>query len=199
PLEAMKPWNPKGIEGVHRFLRKFWRECIDETGALSSRVSASATLTAETDKLLHETIKKVGEDIEGLRFNTAISQMMILLNALMKEPALPRSSVVAFTQLLAPLAPHLAEELWVRLGETGSVMSAAWPNYDPAKLVASTITIVFQVNGKHRGDAQVPAGATEADLVQIAQDHPKVSPHLAGKPLKRTIYVKGKLLNLLVG
>jgi leucyl-tRNA synthetase len=199
PLEAMKPWNPKGIEGVHRFLRKFWRECIDETGAISARISDDATLTPETEKLLHETIKKVGEDIEGLRFNTAISQMMILLNALQKEPALPRRAVVAFTQLLAPFAPHLSEELWLRLGQPGTAMSTAWPSYDSSKLVASTITVVFQVNGKHRGDAQVPAGATEAELVTVAQNHPKVAPHLAGKALKRTIYVKGKLLNLLVG
>ncbi len=198
PLEAMKPWNPKGIEGVHRFLRKFWRECIGETGAVNPRIVASGALTAETDKLLHETIKKVGEDIEGLRFNTAISQLMILLNALAKEPALPRGVALDFLKLLAPFAPHFAEELWTRLGETGSAMGAAWPAYDPAKLVATTITVVFQVNGKHRGDTQVPVDVTEEQLVRIAQDHPKVSPHLAGKTLKRTIYVRGKLLNLLV-
>ncbi|MBA3849374.1 MAG: leucine--tRNA ligase [Opitutus sp.] len=198
PLEAMKPWNPKGIEGVHRFLRKFWRECIGEDGRLNPRLSETAVLSAGTEKLLHETIKKVGEDIEGLRFNTAISQMMILLNALLKEPALPRRVAVTFTQMLAPFAPHLAEELWLRLGQPGSVMSAVWPVYDPARLVASTMTIVFQVNGKHRGDAQVPTDSTEADLIRIANEHPKVSPHLSGKSLKRTIYVKGKLLNLLV-
>lgn len=199
PLEAMKPWNPKGIEGVHRFLRKFWRECIGEDGRLSARVSDTAALSPETEKLLHETIKKVGEDLDGLRFNTAISQMMIFVNALQKEPAVPRSAALAFVQLLAPLAPHLAEELWCRLGQTGSVMLAPWPAYDASKLVATTITVVFQVNGKHRGDAQVPAGSTEQELIAIAQAHPKVAPHLEGKVLKRTIYVRGKLLNLLVG
>lgn len=198
PLEAMKPWNPKGIEGVHRFLRKFWRECVAEDGKLSARISDEAKLSPEAEKLLHETIKKVGDDLDGMRFNTAISQMMILLNALAKEPALPRQAMLAFTQLLAPFAPHLGEELWLRLGGTGSAMNAPWPAFDPAKLVADTMTIVFQVNGKHRGDAQVPAGSTEADLIKLAQEHPKVAPHLAGKPLKRTIYVKGKLLNLLV-
>jgi len=198
PLEAMKPWNPKGIEGVHRFLRKFWRECVGDDGKLNARISDSAALSAETEKLRHETIKKVGEDIEGLRFNTAISQMMIYVNALQKEAALPRTALLEFTQLLAPFAPHLGEELWSRLGGTGSAMAAAWPSYDPAKLVADTMTIVFQVNGKHRGDAQVPANSTEADLIRIAQAHPKVIPHLEGKALKRTIYVRGKLLNLLV-
>lgn len=199
PLEAMKPWNPKGIEGVHRFLRKFWRECLGEDGKLNSRISDTAALTVDTEKLRHETIKKVGEDLDAMRFNTAISQMMIYVNALQKEPALPRVALLEFTQMLAPFAPHLGEELWTRLGGTGSAMAAAWPTFDPAKLVADTMTIVFQVNGKHRGDAQVPVASTEADLVKTAQEHPKVAPHLAGKALKRTIYVKGKLLNLLVG
>jgi leucyl-tRNA synthetase len=199
PLEAMKPWNPKGIEGVHRFLRKFWRECIGEDGRLTSRVSDAAALTADTEKIRHETIKKAGEDIEAMRFNTAISQMMIYLNALQKEPALPRVALQEFAQMLAPFAPHLGEELWCRLGGAGSAMAAAWPKFDPAKLVADTMTIVFQVNGKHRGDAQVPVASSEADLIKIAQEHPKVAPHLADKALKRTIYVKGKLLNLLVG
>ena len=134
-----------------------------------------------------------------MRFNTAISQMMIYVNALQKEPALPRAALLEFTQMLAPFAPHFGEELWTRLGGTGSAMAAAWPKFDPAKLVADTMTIVFQVNGKHRGDAQVPVASTEADLIKIAQEHPKVAPHLVGKALKRTIYVKGKLLNMLVG
>ncbi len=199
PLEAMKPWNPKGIEGVHRFLRKFWRECLGEDGKLNSRISDTAALTADTEKLRHETIKKVGEDLEAMRFNTAISQMMIYLNALQKESALPRAALLEFAQMLAPFAPHLGEELWSRLGGTGTAMSAAWPQFDSNKLVADTMTIVFQVNGKHRGDAQVPVASSEADLIKTAQEHPKVAPHLAGKALKRTIYVKGKLLNLLVG
>ncbi len=198
PLEAMKPWNPKGIEGVYRFLRKAWRECIGEDGRPSARLSESAALSAEAERVLHETIKKVGEDIEALRFNTAISQMMILVNTLQKEPALPHRAALALVQMLAPFAPHFAEELWARLGQTGSVMSAPWPTYDAAKLVAQTITIVFQVNGKHRGDAQVPAGTAENELIEIARQHPKVAPHLEGKPLKRTIFVKGKLINLLV-
>ena len=199
PLEAMKPWNPQGIEGVHRFLRKVWRECLDAEGAVSARIVDTGVLSADTDKLLHETIKKVGEDIEGMRFNTAISQLMILLNALQKEPTLPRTVMLDVLKLLAPLAPHIAEELWARLGgQNGSVMAAGWPAFDPTKLVATTITIVFQVNGKHRGDAQVPVSITEEDLVKLAYEHPKVALHLQGKPLKRSIFVKGKLINLLV-
>ena len=198
PLEAMKPWNTKGIEGVHRFLKKIWRECLTEEGAVNPRIAATGALTPDTEKLLHETIRKVGDDIEGLRFNTAISQMMILVNALQKEPAVPRAAMLDLLRLLAPFAPHLAEELWARLGESGSIMAAGWPAFDAGKLVATTITIVIQVNGKHRGDVSVDAGISEAELVQLASANPKVVPHVAGKPIKRTIYVKGRLINLLV-
>jgi len=198
PLEAMKPWNTKNIEGVHRFLKKIWRECLDAEGAVSARISEGATLSPEAEKVLHETIKKVGEDTEALKFNTAISQMMILGNALQKEPAVPRAVMLNFLRILAPFAPHLAEELWARLGESGSIMSAGWPSYDPAKLVASTITIVIQVNGKHRGDVNVAPEISEAELVQLASIHPKVTPHIAGQQIKRTIYVKKRLINLLV-
>ncbi len=198
PLEAMKPWNTKGIEGVHRFLQKVWRACIREDGAVNGKLTDSGALPAESDKILHETIKKVGEDIEHLRFNTAISQMMILMNALQKEPAIPRAVMLDLLRLLAPFAPHLAEELWVRLGQTSAIISAGWPSFDPVKLVATTITIVFQVNGRHRGETQVPVDVTEQQLIEIARSHAKVAPHLADKSVKRTIYVKGKLLNLLV-
>jgi leucyl-tRNA synthetase len=198
PLEAMKPWNPKGIEGVHRFLRKVWRECLAEDGSANPRISAMGALSAGTEKLLHETIKMVGEHIETLRFNTAISQMMILVNALQKEPILPRQVLLDLLRLLAPFAPHISEELWSRLGQNGSIMAADWPEFDASKLVATTVTIVFQVNGKHRGDVQVPVAVTEEELVKLAYDHPKVAPHLQDKPLKRSIYIKGKLINLLV-
>ncbi len=198
PLEAMKPWNPKGIEGVHRFLRKVWRECLDGEGAISPRISSTASLSAETEKVFHGTIKKVGDDIEGLHFNTAISQMMILLNALQKEPALPRTAMLDFLRLLAPFAPHMTEELWARFGESGSIMTAGWPSFDPGKLVASTITIVIQVNGKHRGAVSVGVDVTEAELMELACAQPKIAPHLAGKPIKKTIYVKGRLINILI-
>ena len=102
------------------------------------------------------------------------------------------------SRLLAPMAPHLTEELWARLGEPGSVMTAGWPAYDAAKLVSATITIVIQVNGKHRGDVTVAPDVTEAELISLAGNHPKVAPHLTEKTIRRTIYVKGRLINLIV-
>lgn len=198
PLEAMKPWNTKGIEGVHRFLKKIWRECLTEEGTVNPRLAATGTLPPATEKLLHETIKKVGDDIEGLRFNTAISQMMILMNALQKEPSLSRRAMLDLLRLLAPFAPHVAEELWARLGETRPIMTAGWPSFDAAKLHSNTIIIVIQVNGKHRGDVSVDVGVGETELVQLASANPKVVPHIAGKPIKKVIHIKGRLINLLV-
>jgi leucyl-tRNA synthetase len=198
PLEAMKPWNPRGIEGVHRFLQKVWRELIAADGAVNAKVVPGAAEPAELTKLLHETIKKVGDDIEGLRFNTAISQMMIFANALQKAPVVSRETACAFVRVLAPFSPHIAEELWERLGQSPSIEHAPWPIYDSAKLAASEVKLVFQVNGKHRGDQLVPVGTTQEQALEFARANPRVAPYLEGKTIKRVIYVPNKILNLVV-
>ncbi len=199
PLEAAKPWNSQGIEGVHRFLHKVWRECVGREGEVHPKISDDPRAdSAELIRLLHETIKKVGDDIEGLRFNTAISQMMVFSNALQKAPSVSRTTVLAFLQVLAPFAPHLGEELWERVGGKGSVMQAAWPKYDASKLVTNEVKLVFQVNGKHRGDQLVAVGLPEAEAIKLAQANPRVAPFLDGKTLKRAIYVPGRILNLVV-
>lgn len=196
PLDAMKPWNPRGIEGVHRFLQKVWRECIGPEGEVNPKISDNAEDPPELAKLLHETIRKVGDDIDGLRFNTAISQMMIFSNVLQKAPAVRRSTMKSFLQLLAPFAPHLAEELWERLGGIAPIQREPWPIFDPAVLISTEQKLVFQVNGRHRGDQLVPAGLAQEDAVKIASAHPKVKPHLEGRNLIRVIYVRGKIINL---
>ena len=198
PLEAMKPWNPRGIEGVHRFLQKVWREYIGPEGELNPKIAPGAAEPAELTKLLHETIKKVGENIESLRLNTAISQMMIFSNALQKAPAVSRETALAFLRVLAPFAPHLAEELWARLGESPSIQFAAWPAYDEAKLANEQVKLVFQVNGKHRGDQLVPIGLAQEDALAIAKANPRVAPYLEGKTIKRIVYVPNKILNIVV-
>ena len=198
PLEAMKPWSPRGIEGVHRFLQKIWRDCVGEDGKASPRVADAATDSAEIKRLLHETIRKVGDDIEALRFNTAISQMMILENALHKETAVSRAGVLAFLRILAPFAPHFAEEVWLRLGAPGTAAAAAWPAYDPALISTSEVRLVFQVNGKHRGDQLVPVGLSQDEALALAKLQPKVSALLADKTVKKVIYVPGRILNLVI-
>lgn len=199
PLEAMKPWNPRGIEGVHRFLQKVWRGLIGENGSLHERVIDDSTAEPkELTRALHETIKKVTEDIEGLRFNTAISQMMIFANALVKAPQISRESAKSFVQLLAPFAPHIAEELWSRLGESGLVQSATWPEFDDTLLEKQTQKIVVQVNGKRRAEIETDKEALEEQVVDIAKNEPAVASQIDGKTVRRVIYVPGRILNIVV-
>jgi leucyl-tRNA synthetase len=198
PLEAMKPWSPRGIEGPHRFLQKVWRDCIGEDGAPSPRIAADIQDSPELQKLLHETIRKVGEDIESLRFNTAISQMMTFENALHKEARVSRATVLAFIQILAPFAPHFAEEIWSRLGGSGLASETPWPVFDPSKAASAEVRLVFQVNGKHRGDRLVPIGLSEDQAVALALADAKVSSFVAGKKVAKVVYVPGRILNLVV-
>jgi len=198
PLEAKKPWNPRGIEGVHRFLQKLWRELIAVDGGVSAKVAAARNEAPELTKLLHETIKKVGDDIENLRFNTAISQMMIFVNALQKAPVVTVESARAFLQLLAPFAPHIAEELWSRLGPQTALWQTPWPAYDSSRIATTEIKLVFQVNGKHRGDQLVPVGTNQETAMELAKANSRVAPHLAGKTIQRVIYVPGKILNIVI-
>ena len=201
PLEAMKPWSMQQIEGVHRFLHKVWRNCIAVDGTVNPRISATHPDSEELTKLLHKTISRVGENIETLRLNTAISTMMEFVNAMQSEPLVSRATMLTFLQLLAPFSPHIAEELWARLGGGDgktSIQSTPWPPFDPAKLTSTEVKLVFQVNGKHRGDQLVPVGLAQEAAVQLARANSKVAPHLEGKTLTRVIYVPGKILNLVV-
>jgi leucyl-tRNA synthetase len=175
-----------------------WREYVGEDGGPHPKISAAATDTPEIERLRHETIRKVGDDIEALRFNTAISQMMIFVNALQTAPTVNRGTALAFLQLLAPFAPHLAEELWARHGEPPSISRAPWPVYDPARLVLEQAKLVFQVNGKVRGDQLVRVGLPQSDAVEFARTHPRLKPYLEGKSVKKIIYVPGRILNLVV-
>jgi leucyl-tRNA synthetase len=199
PLEAMKPWNPRGIEGVHRFLQKAWRGLIGEDGAPHPRIKVDpAEEDIELKRTLHATIKKVTEDIEGMRFNTAISQMMIYANALTKAPAVNQASARKFVQLLAPFAPHIADELWSRLGGDDLVQTAPWPSYDPHLLETETQKIVIQINGKRRGEIETAKEATEAEVLELARGEPAVKSQMDGKSVRRVIYVPGRILNIVV-
>jgi len=193
PLEAVKPWSEKGIEGVHRFLRKVHREFLNQKKQHKGEETNKDTL-----RLLHETILKVTEAINDLRFNVAISQMMILINHLQKANSYSESTATAFIQILAPFAPHLAEEIYAILGGSGSIVELAWPKARKELLIAEEITIVFQVNGKLRGQAKFPQGTDKETILATAKSDAKVLSFLEGKEIVKEIYVPGKLVNLAV-
>jgi leucyl-tRNA synthetase len=199
PLEAMKPWNPRGIEGVHRFLQKVWRSLVGEDGHLSDQVGADGDGEApELTKLLHETIKKVTEDTEALRFNTAISQMMIFANALQKAPSVSKSTAQAFVQLLAAYAPHIGEELWSLLGFPAPAQDHEWPKYDPKRLESDVQKLIVQINGKKRAEIELAKDADQNEALSAARNEENVRAHLENLEIKRIIYVKGRILNLVV-
>lgn len=198
PLEASKPWNTRGIDGINRFLQRVWRLLVDDDGALSPLVK-DVPCTPEQDFVLHSTIKKTREDIDTLSFNTAIAQFMIFVNEFTAATVRPKVAMESFVQCLAPFAPHIAEELWSRLGHDTSVFLTTFPDVDPSKLVKSEVEIVLQVNSKVRGKATVPAGADDATLEAAAMADENVLRHMEGKTIRKKIIVTDKLVNLIVG
>lgn len=197
PLEEVKPWSTRGVEGVYRFLNRVWRLFVAEDGTLDQAIK-DVSPTPEFERLFHQTVKKVGSDIESLRFNTAISQLMIFVNEAMKLEDRPRRLLEPFVLLLAPFAPHIAEELWERFGRTTSLAYEPWPMHEEQKTIEATIEIVFQVNGKVRSKAQVALDTDEKELERIALEDSNVKRHLDGKKIARRIVVKNKLVNLVV-
>ena len=199
PLEASKPWNSDGIIGITRFLRRLWRLAIDEnTGTASAKISTEGAESEELVRELHRTIQKVEKDIETLQFNTAISQMMILMNVAEKSPALRRATVEDFVRLAAPFAPHVCEEIWARLGHQEGVTAGGWPKLDLAKLVETTVEVIFQVNGKVRSTAKVAKDISKDALLALAKADADVQKFTAGKPVVKEIVVPGKLVNIVV-
>jgi leucyl-tRNA synthetase len=198
PLEAAKPWSTKGVEGVARFLSRSYRMIADEnTGKLLDSIQ-DVELTKEQAFILHSTIKKVGEDIESLSFNTAVSQMMIFVNEFTKLEIRPREAMEKFVLCLAPFAPHLGEELWQILGYSTSVALENFPEYDASKLVQNEIEIVLQINSKVRAKVVVPADADAATLEKIALQDSTVQKFLDGKTPKKVVAVPKKLVNFIV-
>ncbi|MEY4526438.1 MAG: leucyl-tRNA synthetase [Nitrospirota bacterium] len=195
PLEAMKPWSSRGVEGVTRFLDRVWRLMVTEDGGLSSSV-VTASPSVEQQRLLHQTIKKVSEDIDELRFNTAIAQMMVFTNEMTKADQRPRALLEPFVLLLSPFAPHVAEELWAILGHAPSVSQQTWPVYDPALTVSDRLTIPVQINGKLRGKIEVAADTARDMVERTARE--TVAEWLQGSEPKKVIYVEKKLVNFVI-
>ena len=197
PLEAVKPWQTSGIEGVRRFLDRTWNL------STANVTDDPAAYDEATKRLVHKSIKKVTEDIEHLRFNTAIAQMMILVKHLGGLPKVPLEAAKSLVLLVSPFAPHLGEELWSRLhGEaeaSRTIAYEAWPAFDPAFVKDDVIEIGVQINGKARASIAIPADADEATAKGIALEDAKIKELVSGKNIKKVIFVKGRILNLIIG
>ena len=194
PLDASIAWNENGLEGSRKFLDRVWRLIVDEEGKMRDRITTinDGRLT----KVYHQTVKKVTEDMVNLHFNTAISQLMVFVNEANKVDALPYEYVEGFVQLLAPIAPHIGEELWQILGNEESLTYVPWPTYDEAALVEDEVEVVFQVNGKLRGKQNVARGLSKEELEQIAMNHEAVKEFIEGKTVRKVIAVPDKLVNI---
>jgi leucyl-tRNA synthetase len=190
PLEVSKPWSTKGIAGIKRFLDRIWR--LSEQKPIDERPPDSLL------KVLHQTIRKVSRDTGTLQFNTAIAQMMIFVTEAGRQGRLYREVWRPFVLLLAPYAPHLAEELWEKLGEQPSVAFQAYPSWDEELAREDRVTVVFQINGKIRGREELPVGLSAAQLERKALQHPRIKELLAGRSPKKVITVADKLVNMVL-
>jgi len=217
PLEASKPWNTQDVPGVHRFLHRVWRlmEPIDrDSFEENMHIVGEDRAQPDIESKLHRLIKKVGEDIEAMKFNTAIAAMMDFVNAVYKctytvkppnsptkhivQAFLSQSQLKRFVLVLAPFAPHIAEELWQRLGHGESLAREPWPGYDEERTADETIELPVQVNGKVRARISVPAGAADDDVIAAAIAHGRIAELTAGKQVVKTIVVPGRLVNVVV-
>ncbi len=198
PLEKSAPWSTEGIQGVHRFLQKVHRLFLDEDNENALKPLSDGSGSVEQQRLTAKTIAEVTHDLETMQFNTAISKLMVFVRDIAKDQTLPRASAHAFVLLLAPFAPHLAEELWQKLGNRHTLAYEPWPLADAALLVADRITLAVQINGKRRDEIEVPANADDAEIQRIALASERVQKHLDGKTPHKVIVVKGRLLNIVV-
>ncbi len=201
PVSASTPWQTSGVEGVYRFLQRTWRLVVDEnTGELNTRLTDKPG-ESEPDlwRLLHKTVKAVGADSDEIdKMNTAISHLMVFVNNATQAKAIPMACIDTFLRLLAPYAPHIAEELWKRTGHTDLIAFASWPDYDESLCVDDTITMPVQVNGKVRAQIEIASDADEDTIKAAALDHPKVIQHMDGKDVRRVIVVPNRLVNVVV-
>jgi leucyl-tRNA synthetase len=194
PLEASIAWSETGLDGARRFLDRVWRLFVQENGELSDKIKQESNKAL--DKVYHQTVKKVTEDYEGIRFNTAISQMMVFINDAYKAEVLPVEYVEGFVKLLSPIAPHLAEELWSKLGHSETITYEAWPTFDESKLVEDEIEIVVQINGKVKAKLLVAKDATKEQMEQLALADAQVNAQIEGKTVRKIVAVPGKLVNI---
>ncbi|QQR68971.1 MAG: leucine--tRNA ligase [Alphaproteobacteria bacterium] len=201
PLEASKPWQTNGIEGVYGFLERAWAMILDtETGQMRATVQDLPADSADPALLreIHATVDKVTRDIEALRFNTAIARMMECVNLARRQAVLPKSLAEMFVLVLAPFAPHMCEEIWQRLGHSESLTHAPWPQAEERWLVSDTVTVIVNVNGKRRAELHVTKGLDESHIAALAKAQAPVQRQLEGKEIKKTIFLVDRLINFIV-
>ena len=196
PLDASKPWNTRDIVGINRFLRRVWRNFVGDRDRM---LVSDQVPSEEVNKALHQTIQRVTADYERMSFNTAIAALIEFTPHLVALDNIPRSVAEPFLLLLAPLAPHMAEELWNRIGHKNSLTYEAWPIADERFLIRETIEIAVQVNGKVRASIQISPTAGQDEVLSMAKADENVARYLDGKQIRREIYVAGRIVNLVVG
>lgn len=193
PLDASISWSTTGLDGARRFLDRVWRLFVDENGQLSSKIKEEGNAL---EKVYHQTVKKVTEDYEQLHFNTAISQLMVFVNEAYKADYLPKLFAEGFVKLLSPITPHIAEELWEKLGHSDTIAYEPWPAYDESKLVDDEVEIVIQINGKVRAKRTIAKDASKEEMEKLVLADEKIQEQLSGKTIRKVITVPGKLVNI---
>ena len=194
PLDASVEWTTTGVDGARRFLDRVWRLLIDEDGQLRETVVNEET--TKLDKVYNETIKKVTEDFDNMHFNTAISQMMVFVNEAYKVDEISIEYAKGLVKVLSPIAPHIAEELWEKLGETDTIAYTEWPTFDESKLVEDEVEILVQVLGKPKARIMMDSTLSKDEVEKIALNDEKVKEAIEGKTIRKVIVVPGKLVNI---
>ncbi|MGG4451002.1 leucine--tRNA ligase [Brevibacillus porteri] len=197
PLDASIAWSTKGLDGSRRFLDRVYRLFVGDTGELNEKIVETSNV-AGMERVYHQTVKKVTEDYEGLRFNTGISQLMVFVNEAYKAEVLPKKFMEDFVKMLSPIAPHLGEELWDKLGHSESLAYEAWPTYDEAKLVEDEVEIVLQINGKNKEKLLIASDSTKEQMEEMAKNNEMIKEMIEGKTIVKVIAVPGKLVNIVV-
>ncbi|GED31315.1 leucine--tRNA ligase [Brevibacillus centrosporus] len=197
PLDASIAWSTKGLDGARRFLDRVYRLFVNDSGQLNEKIVDTSEV-AGMERTYHQTVKKVTEDYEGLRFNTGISQLMVFVNEAYKQEVLPKKYMEDFVKMLSPIAPHIAEELWEKLGHTETIAYEAWPTYDESKLVEDEVEIVLQVNGKNKEKLLIASDATKEQMEELAMENEVIKELIEGKTIVKMIAVPGKLVNIVV-
>ena len=201
PLEQVKPWQMSQVAGVQRFLDRIWRLVVNEnTGSPVDKLNdADEATEPDLRKALHKCIQAVERDTLNLRFNTAISHMMTFANEATSAKTLPKSVALSFLKVLSPYAPHIAEELWSRLGQTVFCCKQDFPKFDPALIAEDSVTYAVQVMGKLRAEVKAPIAATEAEVRALVEADEKVKAAIGGKSVKKFVFVPKRLVNFVVG